>query len=101
MRTTFLHASPAYELTARLDSTPYGHHLQLLSFVPTARRPEPQVKYQVLLSREQLIALRSLIDAQLQDTAQSDAESRGAGMRSTTCSAQRDVAESVPHKLIG
>lgn len=74
MRTTFLHASPAYELTARLASTSYGHHLQLLSFVPTARRPEPQVRYQVLLSREQLIALRDLIDVQLRDTARSVAE---------------------------
>ncbi|RZS57963.1 hypothetical protein [Sphaerotilus mobilis] len=66
MRTQILHATPAYELSAQLQSTPHGHHLQFVSFVPTARRPEPQVRFQTLLSRTELLALRALIDAQLQ-----------------------------------
>ncbi len=67
MRIQILHATPAYELSAQLQSTPHGHHLQFVSFVPTARRPEPQVQFQTLLSRAELLSLRALIDAQLQD----------------------------------
>lgn len=82
MRTAPLHATQGFELSARLTDTPHGHHLQFLSHVPSARRPEWQVRYQTLLSREQLMALRNLIDAQLSSLAPADISKRsGASQR--------------------
>lgn len=63
---TAIHTSPAYQLRARISSTPFGHHLLLSSFVPTARRPEEQVKFSTTLSRDELLALRKVIDQALQ-----------------------------------
>ena len=56
---------PAYELRAEIRHTPYGHHVRFLSFVPSARRPEEQVKFQGLFSADQLRALRDLIDREI------------------------------------
>ena len=56
---------PAYELRAEIRCTPYGHHVRFLSFVPSARRPEEQVKFQGLFSTDQLRALRDLIDREI------------------------------------
>ena len=58
-------SGPAYELRAELRQTPYGHHVRFLSFVPSARRPELQIKFQGLFSTAQLRALRDLIDLEL------------------------------------
>ena len=55
----------AYELRVELRHTPYGHHVRFSSFVPSARRPEEQVKFQGLFSVEQLRALRDLIDREI------------------------------------
>lgn len=60
-----IHASPAYQLRARIQPTPLGHHLLLTTFVPTARRPEEQVKFSSTLSRDELLALREVIDQAL------------------------------------
>ena len=38
-------SNPSWQLAASINSTPFGHHLILSSFVPTARRPEHQVKF--------------------------------------------------------
>ena len=56
---------PAYELRAEIRHTAHGHHVRLLSFVPSARRPEEQVKFQGLFSTDQLRALRDLIDLEI------------------------------------
>ena len=58
-------SGPAYELRAEIRHTPYGHHVRFLSFVPSARRPEEQVKFQGLFSADQLRALRDLIDQEI------------------------------------
>ena len=58
-------SGPAYELRAEIRCTPYGHHVRFLSFVPSARRPEEQVKFQGLFSADQLRALRDLIDREI------------------------------------
>ena len=58
-------SGPAYELKAEMRSTPYGHHLRVLSFVPSSRRPEEQVKFQGLFSTDQLRSLRDLIDRKI------------------------------------
>ena len=58
-------SGPAYELRAEIRHTPYGHHIRLLSFIPSARRPEEQVKFEGLLSTDQLRGLRDLIDLEI------------------------------------
>lgn len=55
----------AYELRAEIRHTRYGHHVRFLSFVPSAQRPEEQVKFQGLFSTDQLRALRDLIDQEI------------------------------------
>lgn len=59
---SLIHQGLAYELSLAIDPTPYGHHLRFLSHVPTARRPEQQVRFQTTLSGTQLQALRDVID---------------------------------------
>lgn len=55
----------AYELRAEILDTPYGHHVRFSSFVPSARRPEEQVKFQGLFSTAQLRALRDMINREI------------------------------------
>ena len=55
----------AYELRMEMRHTRYGHLVRFSSFVPSARRPEEQVKFQGLFSTEQLRALRDLIDREI------------------------------------
>lgn len=61
MRST-IQATPAYELSVDLRRTDYGHHLRFISFVPHARQPEDQTRFQALLSTAELQALRRAID---------------------------------------
>jgi len=60
-----IQSSPAFELRADLTRTEYGHHLQLFSFIPIARAPEQQVRFQGLLSDAELRAFRDLINRAL------------------------------------
>ncbi|MCV2365845.1 hypothetical protein LNV23_20545 [Paucibacter sp. DJ1R-11] len=60
-----IQATSAFELRAELTKTPFGHSLRLISYVPTARRPEQQVKFQGLFTGAQLRDLRDLIDKEL------------------------------------
>jgi hypothetical protein len=55
----------AWQLAAHVAPTPYGHHLIISSFIPTARRPEHQVKFSGTFSTYELRALRDTIDAAL------------------------------------
>ncbi len=54
-----------WQLAAQVVPTPYGHHLIISSFVPTARRPEHQVKFSGTFSKAELLALRDTIDQAL------------------------------------
>ena len=60
-----IQATSAYELSVDLRHTEHGHHLRFISFVPHARRPEEQVRFQATLSTQELRALRSIIDEAL------------------------------------
>ena len=60
--------TPSWQLAAHVAPTPYGHHLTISSFVPTARRPEHQVKFSGTFSTEELRALRDQIDGTLAQT---------------------------------
>lgn len=62
---SLIQATPAYELSLDIAPTAYGHNLRMLSFVPTARRPEEQVKFQATCSQAELLALRDLINQAL------------------------------------
>jgi len=59
----------AYELSADITRTSYGHNFKLISFVPTARHPNDHVKFQGLFSSAELTALRDCINRAL-DVAQ-------------------------------
>ena len=58
---------PAYKLSVSIAAGMYGHHLKFCSFVPTARRPEEQVRFQTTLTRVELLALHQAIGSALQD----------------------------------
>jgi hypothetical protein len=62
---TLIHQSPAYELSVAIDTGRYGHHLKFVSFVPVARRPQPQVRLQANLSTRELRALHRAIGVAL------------------------------------
>lgn len=64
MQTAF-QSTPTWQLDANIKATPYGHHLIISSFVPTARRPEHQVKFSGTFSTDELRALRDTITAAL------------------------------------
>ncbi len=66
---SLIQATPAYELSVDIGSVGHGHNLRFISFVPTARRPEEQVKFQGLFTSSDLTALRNCIDQALRDEA--------------------------------
>lgn len=63
-----IQSNPSWQLAAHVAPTPYGHHLIISSFVPTARRPEHQVKFSGTFSTDELRALRDTIGAALMET---------------------------------
>lgn len=67
MSSTVFQSTPAWQLDACITRTRYGHHLLISSFVPTARRPEHQVKFSGTFSNEELRALRNAIDQSLEE----------------------------------
>jgi hypothetical protein len=64
MRAT-IQDTPAYRLSVDIQPTPLGHSLRLISFVPTARRPEEQVKFQGNFTVDELKALQAAIGVAL------------------------------------
>lgn len=62
---SLLQATPAYELSVDIASTSYGHSIRLISFVPTARRPEDQVKFQGVFNTAELTAMRDALNLAL------------------------------------
>jgi hypothetical protein len=61
MSTTLIHQGPAYELSVSIEAGPYGHYLKFVSFVPIARNPEHQVRFQAHLSEGELEVLHKAI----------------------------------------
>ncbi len=60
---------PTYQLSVDIDRIALGHSIKLISFVPTARRPEEQVKFQGVFSTAELEALHDLIHRALTEEA--------------------------------
>lgn len=65
---TLIQDSPAYQLLADLTSTPHGACLRLVSFVPTARRPEEQTRFQGMFTPDELRALYAAIGDHIQSS---------------------------------
>lgn len=61
MSTSVIHQGLAYELSVTINTGRYGHDLKFISLVPTARRPEPQVKFQANLCTAELVLLYEAI----------------------------------------
>ncbi len=59
-------SSPVWQVAAQVTPVPYGgHHLIISSYVPTARRPEHQVKFSGTFTVSELHELRDTIDRAL------------------------------------
>ena len=56
-----IQSNPSWQLAASINSTPFGHHLVLSSFVPTARRPEHQVKFSGTFNDSELRQLLEVV----------------------------------------
>lgn len=65
MQTTIIQTTSCWQLDASIDQTPFGYHLVISSFVPTARRPEHQVKFSGTFNSDELRRLRDAIDQAL------------------------------------
>jgi len=63
---SLIQATPAYELSVDIATSAHGHSLRLISFVPTARRPEDQVKFQGVFSTTELKSLRDALNRVLE-----------------------------------
>ena len=63
---SLVQATPAYDLSVDITTTAYGHSLSLISFVPTARRPENHIKFQGMFSTAELQALRDTLNQALE-----------------------------------
>jgi hypothetical protein len=63
---SLIQATPAYELSVDVATSAHGHSLQLISFVPTARRPEDHVKFQGVFSTAELKSLRDALNQVLE-----------------------------------
>lgn len=55
--------TPAHRLDVSLERGAYGTHLMLITFVPTARNPEEQVKFQTTLSDTELRNFEKVLSA--------------------------------------
>jgi hypothetical protein len=62
---SLIQATPAYELSVDITTSDYGHSLRLISFVPTARRPDDHVKFQGMFSTAELKSLRDALNKAL------------------------------------
>ena len=63
---SLIQATPAYELSVDITTSAHNHSLRLISFVPTARRPEDQVKFQGVFSTAELKSLRDALNQVLE-----------------------------------
>lgn len=51
----------AWELAVETEAGPYGTTVIFWSYVPTARRPERQTQFKLLLQRHELKALQKVL----------------------------------------
>jgi len=63
---TAIQSSTTWQFDASITHTPYGYHVLITRFLPTARRPEHQVKFSGTFSSNELRTLRCIIDQALE-----------------------------------
>lgn len=59
--------TPAHRLDVSLERGAHGTSFKLITFVPTARRPEEQVKYQTTLSDAELKNFQKVLSEAVAD----------------------------------
>jgi len=65
---SIVQCTDAFELSASVTNhEPYGFNFQLISFIPSANRPEEHTKFQGQFSQRELIALRNLLDKAIKE----------------------------------
>lgn len=57
--------SSSWQLEASIKPLHDGYHLVVSSLVPTARRPEHQIKFQAVFTVDELKKLQAVIDSAL------------------------------------
>lgn len=62
---SLIQATPAYQFSVDINNTAQGHSFRLISFVPTARHPGDQVKFQGMFSTAELKSLRDALNQAL------------------------------------
>lgn len=62
---SLIQATAAYELSIDITTSAHGHSIRLISFVPTARRPEDQVRFQGVFTTAELQSLRDALNQAL------------------------------------
>ena len=68
---SIIQATEATELSVNITTSAYGYCLKLISFVPIARHPEDQVKFQGTFSTAELKSFRHALDRALASDADS------------------------------
>jgi hypothetical protein len=58
---TTIQKTDAWELEVETKAGPYGTTVLFLSYVPTARRPEKQTQFKLLLQRAELETLQKVL----------------------------------------
>ena len=64
---TRFQSSDNYQLALTIRPAPYCHHLKFSSFVPTATRPQEQLRFQLLLTRQEMQALHQALGQALEE----------------------------------
>ncbi|MFZ9370276.1 MAG: hypothetical protein ACO25M_00205 [Limnohabitans sp.] len=62
---TTIQKTDAWELAVETETGPYGTAVIFWSYVPTARRPERQTQYKLVLQRHELEALQKVLSQDL------------------------------------
>jgi hypothetical protein len=65
---SIVQCTDAFELSASVTNhKPYGFNFRLISFIPSANRPEEHTKFQGQFSQKELIALRNFLDQAIKE----------------------------------
>ena len=65
---SIVQCTDAFELSASVTNhEPYGFNFQLISFIPSANRPEEYTRFQGQFSQIELIALRNFLDKAIKE----------------------------------
>ena len=65
---SIVQCTDAFKLSASVTNhEPYGFNFQLISFIPSANRPEEHIKFRGQFSQKELIALKNFLDQAIKE----------------------------------